>query len=168
MRETIGQRIAENRRRLGWTQERLARQIAISRVAISHIETDLSVPGERTITLLAGSFKCSPHELVAGTTYPRAKAERLPSTAYWYTELDLQIALLERDLSWLERLAESDDFARQADKVRLYWLSQLGKFGRDESLAAERERISSARRALLAACDTKSRSQYSRVSPARQ
>lgn len=168
MQETIGQRIAKHRRRLGWTQEQLARQIAISRVAVSHIESDLSIPGERTVTLLAGSFRCSPQELVDETTYPRAKAERLPPTTKWYTELDLQLALLERDLSWLERLSESGEFSRQADEVRRYWLSQFGKFGDDASLTGERQRIASARRALLATCDAKSRPQYSRVAPARQ
>jgi transcriptional regulator with XRE-family HTH domain len=165
MRETIGQRIAKNRRRLGWTQEQLARQVAISRVAISHIESDLSLPSERTVTLLAGSFKCSPRELVAGTTYPQAKAERLPFKVNWYTELDLQMALFERDLNWLKLLLESDDFTRHAEEVRHHWLSEFANYSRDANSAGERERITTARRALLAACDTKIRSRYSQVSP---
>ena len=37
-----------------------------------------TTPGERTVALLAGLFKIEPHELVAGTDYPLAKAERLP------------------------------------------------------------------------------------------
>lgn len=168
MRETIGQRIAEKRRKMEWTQEQLARQIAVSRVAISHIESDLSVPSERTVTLLAGSFKCSPRELVAGTTYPQAKADRLPSKANWYTELDLQMALFERDLDWLKRLLESDDMARHAEEIRRHWLSQFANFGRDAGSASERERITSARRALLAACDPNIRSRYSQVSPAQR
>jgi transcriptional regulator with XRE-family HTH domain len=168
MRETIGQRIAARRRQLGWTQEQLAEQIAISRVAVSHIETDLSVPGERTITLLAGTFKCTPYDLVAGTTYPQAKAERLPATAYWYTELDLQMALLDRDVGWLEQLQNSDDFSRWANEIRHYWLPQLSMLRRGAASAAERERISTARRALLTACDANSKTRYSRVSPARQ
>ena len=168
MRETIGQRIAEHRRRLGWTQEQLAEQIAISRVAVSHIETDLSAPGERTVTLLAGSFKCSPHELVAGTTYPQAKAERLPINTNWYNELDLQMALLGRDLDWLEQLVEVGDSVRWAEEVRRHWLPKLGKLGRDFASTGERERISAARRDLLAACEENARSRYSQVSPAQQ
>jgi transcriptional regulator with XRE-family HTH domain len=168
MRETIGQRIAMRRRQLGWTQEQLAEQIAISRVAVSHIETDLNVPGERTITLLAGTFKCTPQELVSGTTYPQAKAERLPATAYWYTELDLQMALLDRDLGWLERLQNSDDSSRWANEIRHDWLPQLSTLRRGAASATERERISTAQRALLAACDANSTTRYSQVSHAQQ
>jgi transcriptional regulator with XRE-family HTH domain len=168
MRETIGQRIAEHRRRLGLTQEQLAEQIAISRVAVSHIETNLSVPGERTVTLLAGSFKCTPHELVAGTTYPQAKADRLPTSTNWYTELDLQLALLDRDLDWLGRLANSDSFSRQSDEFKHYWLPMLSKFHRSATSAGERERIFNARRALLLVCDARSRSQYSQAAPAQR
>jgi len=43
-----------------------------------------------------------PHELVAGTTYPAAKADRLPLVAARHTEVELQLALFERDLRWLE------------------------------------------------------------------
>jgi hypothetical protein len=43
-----------------------------------------------------------PHELVAGTTYPTAKVDRLPLVAARHTEVELQLALLDRDLRWLE------------------------------------------------------------------
>jgi len=64
----------------------------------------LAVPSERTIVLLAGLFRVEPIDLVAGTGYPPAKAERLPTVACRYTEVDLQLALLACDLAWLERL----------------------------------------------------------------
>src|SRR5881398_1940501 len=89
-----------------WTQADLAARLAVSRVAVSHFEMGLALPSERTIVLLAGLFKLEPHELVAGTSYPAAKRERLPSVACRYTELELQLALLRRDLEWLDRLAE--------------------------------------------------------------
>ncbi|OGN91446.1 MAG: hypothetical protein A2Y88_06090, partial [Chloroflexi bacterium RBG_13_48_10] len=73
----------------------------MSRVAISHIEMDLTIPSERSITLMAGIFKLSPFELVNGTTYPKAKAERLPEVTNLYTELELQYALLVNDSEWL-------------------------------------------------------------------
>lgn len=75
---------------LGLTQSELADRIAISRVALSHIEADMSWPGERTVVLLAGIFKVEPPDLVSGTTYPLAKAERLPPIACRYTEDELQ------------------------------------------------------------------------------
>src|SRR3954447_5135504 len=78
LHENLGTRIADLRAKLGWTQQDLADRVGISRVAISHLEAGMSQPGERTVALLAGLFRLEPHELVAGTTYPPAKAERLP------------------------------------------------------------------------------------------
>jgi len=106
--EALGRRIARLRLQRGWTQEDLATRLAISRVAVSHIEAGLALPGERTIVLLAGLFKHEPHELVEGTSYPAAKAERLPPIACRYTEVELQLALLQRDLDWADRLPASE------------------------------------------------------------
>jgi transcriptional regulator with XRE-family HTH domain len=110
--ESLGRRIADLRAKLGWTQQELAERIGISRVALSHVEAGMSDPGERTVTLLAGVFKVDPHELVADTTYPAAKADRLPLVTARYTEVELQLALLERDMAsddidvvlWRDRL----------------------------------------------------------------
>jgi transcriptional regulator with XRE-family HTH domain len=98
MAENLGRRIARLRGALGWTQQDLATRLAISRVAVSHLEAGLSVPGERTVTLLAGLFKLEPWELVEGTSYPPAKAERLPPVAARYTEVELQLRLMEAEL----------------------------------------------------------------------
>lgn len=103
--ETLGQRIARLRCLLGWTQQELAERAAISRVAISHLELGITVPSERTLALLAGIFHLEPPELVEGTAYPEPKSERLPLVAARYTEVEHQVALLQRDLAWLERLA---------------------------------------------------------------
>jgi transcriptional regulator with XRE-family HTH domain len=91
----LGRQIAKHRVDLGWTQADLAERVGISRVALSHIEAGISSPGERTVALLAGVFKLEPHELVAGTDYPAAKAERLPVVAARYTEVEFQLALLD-------------------------------------------------------------------------
>jgi len=108
----LGRRIAALRNQLGWTQQQLAERLGISRAALSHVEAGMSVPGERTVALLAGIFKVEPHELVASTSYPVAKAERLPVVVARYTEVDLQLRLLARDIEagdidrvdWLQRL----------------------------------------------------------------
>jgi transcriptional regulator with XRE-family HTH domain len=97
--ESLGHRIAKHRGELGWTQAELAERVGISRVALSHIESGISNPGERTVALLAGVFKVEPHELVARSDYPRAKAERLPVVAARYTEVDHQLALLDAQLA---------------------------------------------------------------------
>jgi transcriptional regulator with XRE-family HTH domain len=114
--ETLSARIARLRAARGWTQEQLAVRLAASRVAVSHFELGLALPSERTVVLLAGLFKIEPQELVDGTSYPPAKAERLPSLACRYTEAELQLALLRRDLAWAERLAEPIERERLGDE----------------------------------------------------
>jgi transcriptional regulator with XRE-family HTH domain len=99
----LGRRIADLRAKLGYTQQELAERLAVSRTAVSHLEAGMTVPGERTVVLLAGLFKMEPHELVAGTIYPAAKAERLPTVAARHTEVELLVTLLDNDLAWLER-----------------------------------------------------------------
>jgi len=124
--EALGRRIARLRAACGWTQEDLAARLALSRVAVSHFEAGLALPGERTVVLLAGLFKLEPHELIGGTSYPAAKADRLPAIACRYTEVELQLALLERDLAWLARLADASlrDTTLAEWRVRLAELAQ--------------------------------------------
>jgi transcriptional regulator with XRE-family HTH domain len=132
----LGLRIAGLRLELGLTQQELADRVAISRVALSNLESGRSVPGERTVTLLAGVFSMEPHELVANTSYPVAKSDRLPLVAARHTEVDLQLALLERDLGWLEGAP-----AAVAVSVVGRWRRELGAL-RDRSLdPRERQRI---------------------------
>lgn len=104
--DSLGRRIAKRRAELGWTQQDLADRIAVSRVALSHLETDLSTAGERTVALLAGVFGMEPHELVAGTSYPVAKADRLPLVVARHTEVELQCRLLDRDIELHGRIGD--------------------------------------------------------------
>jgi len=110
MTTSLGYRIATQRKALGWTQQELAERLGASRAAVSHLEAGHSLPSERTVAMLAGIFKCEPHDLVAGTAYPAAKAERLPAVVCRYTEVELQLRLLEADEAagrlegWEERL----------------------------------------------------------------
>jgi transcriptional regulator with XRE-family HTH domain len=115
---SLGRRIAVLRAERGWTQQDLAERLGVSRVAVSHLETDINTPGERTVALLAGLFRMEPHELVDATSYPVAKADRLPVVVARWTEVEHQLALFDRDLRWLESadravagrvLAEWDD-----------------------------------------------------------
>ena len=115
MHESLGDRIAKHRTELGWTQAELAGRVGISRVALSHIESSISTPGERTVALLAGVFKVEPHELVADTDYPAAKAERLPLVAARYTEAEHQLALLDTRLA---ATTDARERARVVDDAR--------------------------------------------------
>lgn len=139
--ETVGKRIAQLRTKAGLTQQALANRIAISRVAISHIEMDLTLPSERTVTLLAGIFKLSPHELIEGTLYPRAKAERLPPETLCYTKLELDLALLENDLEWLERLADRSYSPDVREEVVLKWSVRMENYLNECTDEGERGRI---------------------------
>ncbi len=148
MAETIGKRIAYLRQQHGWTQQALAARLAISRVAVSHIEMDLTIPGERTLTLLAGLFKLTPHELVGETTYPKAKAERLPEVTCCYTTLELDLAVLHNDLEWLSRLEGTPQWDQAARQTREKWQARLPRSPLDITDDRERELWASAQQAL--------------------
>ena len=148
--ETIGRRIARLRQEQGWTQQTLAARLAISRVAVSHFEMDLTTPGERTITLLAGILKLPPHDLVAGTTYPRAKSERLPEVACSYTPLELELALLENDLAWLERIIRQPEFGRFCEEICGKWFIRLQEWSNRSIEDRDQQSITAAKEKLLA------------------
>ena len=148
--ESIGRRIARLRQARGWSQQTLADRVGISRVAVSHIEMDLTIPGERTIALLAGLFKRAPHDLVDGSTYPLAKAERLPAVVCCHTDLELKLALLQNDLEWLARLADNGQSSELALEIRRKWLPRLTRWAQKSVDETELALIASARQALTA------------------
>jgi transcriptional regulator with XRE-family HTH domain len=131
--EPIGQRIAAYRQNMGWTQQALADRLGISRVAVSHIEADISLPGERTITLLAGLFKVSPLDLVHGTTYPQAKVDRLPPMVCSYTPFEMAMALFENDMAWMARIQGSSIYQDMVAHLAEIWSQGLTEWG-DEDL----------------------------------
>jgi transcriptional regulator with XRE-family HTH domain len=147
--ETLGERIGRLRCRLGWTQQELADRLAISRVAVSHLEMGISVPSERTVVLLAGVFHLEPLELVDGTAYPDAKAERLPLVAARYTEIELQIALLRRDLAWLDRFGHDAVAEALSKRVRAEWRRCLAELAAHDLDPGDQRLLADAR-ALLA------------------
>lgn len=140
--DSLGPRIARLRAERGWTQQQLADRVGISRVAVSHLENDINVPGERTVALLAGCFRLEPHELVADTTYPPAKADRLPLVAARWTEVEHRLALLDRDLWWLEQVggASAVDVAELVGS----WRIRLGEMAGACFDQAERTEIDAA------------------------
>ena len=152
---SLGQRLAALRVGRGWTQQQLADRLGISRVAVSHLETDLNTPSERTVALLAGLFRMEPHDLVEGTSYPAAKTDRLPVVVTRWTEVEHQLALFERDLWWLDRMAAADmaDGGRAAargveDEVLLGWEVTLAKLADTALDPAEVRLIAEAREAV--------------------
>lgn len=152
MQETIGKRIARLRQESGWTQQSLAARLAISRVAVSQIEMDITIPSERTITLLAGLFKRTPQALVEHTTYPLAKAERLPEVTCCYTALEYELALLDNDLAWLQRLARGpgspESYPGLAAEVLAKWRARLEAWREQVTEAGEKALLQEAREKL--------------------
>lgn len=150
MEDHLGRRIAALRAKRGWTQQELAERVAVSRVAVSHMEAGMTSPGERTVALLAGVFKLEPLELVAGASYPPAKVDRLPLVANRYTEAELQLELLGADLVWLERTGGTYD-----RRILTEWDARLLALAGEVHDQREREHVEAARtkvRHLLDAC----------------
>jgi transcriptional regulator with XRE-family HTH domain len=150
--EDLGQRIAQHRNRRGWTQEQLAERLAASRTAVSQFEAGLALPSERTIVLLAGLFHVEPQSLVEGTNYPAAKAERLPHTALRYTEAEMQLALLRRDLAWAARLHDGQPPGTLTADLLEPWVARLESLAEatSDGDSAELAELRAALRAALA------------------
>src|SRR4030067_878005 len=153
MVESIGKRLASLRQKNGLTQQSLADRLAMSRVAVSHIEMDLTIPSERSITLMAGVFKLSPTDLVQGTSYPRAKAERLPVLTTIYTALELNLALLTNDIEWLERLDDTPIKQKCIQEVLDKWYPILEKWN-NETIADTDSKIYSKMSQILKGLNT--------------
>jgi transcriptional regulator with XRE-family HTH domain len=103
--ERLGHRVADLRRKHGMTQQQMAERLAISRVAVSHLESSVTQPSERTVTLIAGLFKVEPWQLVRDTDYPSARAERLPAVVTRHTQAELLTAIVD---ALIESLGDAD------------------------------------------------------------
>jgi transcriptional regulator with XRE-family HTH domain len=120
----FGDRIATLRVQRGWTQQDLADRLAMSRTALSHLEAGMRVASERTVVILAGVFRVAPFDLIAGTSYPEAKAERLPVVVALYTEVDLALAVGSAELDVLEMMPVEGPLGAAARRERLAWWEQ--------------------------------------------
>lgn len=145
---SLGKRIAARRAERGWTQQDLADRLGISRVAVSHLETDLNTPGERTVALLAGLFRMEPHDLVSGTSYPLAKADRLPLVVNRWTEVEHRLALLDVDLWWIDQADEAALAATTVDARLAEWEAALAKLVDQAHDPSELAALAAARRNL--------------------
>jgi transcriptional regulator with XRE-family HTH domain len=134
---------------MGWTQAQLAARVGVSRVALSHIESGVTVASERTVALLAGVFGCEPPELVAETDYPVAKAERLPAIVARHTEVAHQLAVLAAVLEVAERVPGHEG-ARLLRDVGDSWRPRLLALRAGTLDPHERRRLGAALRDLAA------------------
>ena len=130
--ESFGRRISALRNGLGLTQQEVAGRLALSRNAVSHMETGLSHPSERTVVLLAGLYGVEPHDLVEGTDYPEPKRDRLPLVAPRFTRVAARLASLDRELSLIERLDPADAAVERASVVDELEAMELESFDPDE------------------------------------
>ena len=116
----------------------MADRLAMSRTALSHLEAGMRVASERTVVILSGIFGIDPLGLVEGTTYPLAKAERLPVIAALHTEVDLALALAAAEVSVAERSGESELLAERS----AHWADVLTQLHRRWPDRVDRERLS--------------------------
>lgn len=137
--ESFGRRVAGLRAEQGLTQQDVASRLALSRNAVSHLETGLSHPSERTVVLLAGLFGLEPHELVAGTDYPEAKADRLPLVAPRYTVVGARLHRLDAELALVARLPDDE-----AEAARGELIQELAALEREALDPSERSQIAAA------------------------
>lgn len=72
--ESLGKRIAENRKEKGWTQEELAEKLGVSPQAVSKWENDASCPDILLLPQIAKLFNCTVDALLL--------AEKKQETAY--------------------------------------------------------------------------------------
>jgi transcriptional regulator with XRE-family HTH domain len=142
--------VAKLRAELGWSQARLAERVAVSRVALSHIEARLSTPSERTVTLRAGVFGREPADLVAGTDYPAAKAERLPLVAARHTEVEHRLGVLAEAWGVVDGLAAGPARDRAAADLRARWRPRLAALLAAAHDPEERRRVRAALRGSAA------------------
>lgn len=94
--------------------------------------------------LLAGLFRLEPYELVEGTTYPQAKIERLPAVVSRFTQLELDLAILNNGLGWIERLARHLFSTADLEMIIQSWLEQLARSKEKNLNDMERDMLTNA------------------------
>lgn len=73
--ETVGERIKALRKKIGYTQSQLAEKIGVERVSIARYESDIFLPSNKQLPLLASALQCSTDYLLGhnATFMPTAK-----------------------------------------------------------------------------------------------
>jgi len=64
---TTGEMIAFKRKRYGWTQEKLAEIVGVSRPTISQWESDKCLPDATKVIIMSKIFNCSTDDLLNPT-----------------------------------------------------------------------------------------------------
>ena len=132
----LGRRIADLRAKLGWTQQDLADRLGVSRVAVSHLEAGMSIPGERTVALLAGVFRSSPTSWSPAPTTRRPR----PSGCRWSSPATPRS-------SSSSRCSSATRVGRAARRRRSGWPG-CGRCSTTRTIPTERDALTAALRRL--------------------
>lgn len=141
----FGDRIARLRVERGWTQQQLADRLAMSRTALSHLEAGMRVASERTVVILAGVFATPPYELVADTSYPQAKSDRLPEIVALHTEVDMALAMCAAEVELAARCGD----LTVLDERSHYWARRLQDLASRWPDSTDRRRLLATRSRVL-------------------
>src|SRR5690349_8235144 len=106
MTSTMGERVADLRRRRGWTQSELAEILSLSHSYVSLIESDRRQPSGRVLATLADRLGCTVDYLATG---------RGPDDS---RTLDLDLRFAELALRSGAAAAARDRFAAILDQAR--------------------------------------------------
>ncbi len=110
----------------------------------------MRVASERTVVILSGVFGIDPFSLVAGTSYPLAKAERLPVIVALHTEVDLALALCAAETEVASRSGNSALLAERAN----WWAARLRTLAQRWPDARDCGRLDAAIRRMVALAQT--------------
>lgn len=119
----LGEIIAENRKKIGWTQERLAKYLGITKASISKWETGQSYPHIMLLPELASLFDISIDDLLSyESKLSNSEIERIARHLVSIREVQGIVPSLERLDYYLRRHANCPEFLANA------YLAQFREF----------------------------------------
>ncbi len=111
----LGEIIAENRKKIGWTQERLAKYLGITKASISKWETGQSYPHIMLLPELASLFDISIDDLLSyESKLSNSEIERIARHLVSIREAQGIVPSLERLDYYLRRHANCPEFLANA------------------------------------------------------
>lgn len=120
--QTMGKRIAEKRRKCGWTQEVLAERLNVTAQVVSKWETGASCPDLALLPLLARTLHTSIDQLMTGEGAAAEVGQlriRVTHESGEQSEVTLPIALLRQSAAENQPQKLDADFGQSGGKMEI-------------------------------------------------